>query len=308
MNWFKLLQQAIDYIEAHLLEKITYEDVAKEVHMSSYNFHRTFSLMAGMTANTYIRNRRLSMAGHELQTTPQKVIDLSYKYGYDTPESFTKAFTRFHGVSPKSAKLSGTQLLLFNPLIIKLSLEGGTAMNYKIEHTEKKHFITQVRAFKNETMNDEKNLEIPNFWSELYTDKRIDQLKALRPAGKKDLYGLCSPTKNNDLTFDYGIGVLIDEQSPSFNPHDLLDQGFQFWDIDAGTYAVFNCYGTNGDCISDMWSQFLKEFSPQTGYEQTDQTDFEIYFESAADNLFCELWIPVKKNTLIAIKHLKSTS
>lgn len=69
--------------------------------MSGYNFHRTFSFMAGMTANEYIRNRRLSLAGQDLLATGLKVIDAAYKYGYDSPESFSKAFTRFHGVSPK---------------------------------------------------------------------------------------------------------------------------------------------------------------------------------------------------------------
>ena len=63
MEWTTLLQKAIDYMEAHMLEEINYEDVARQINMSSYNFHRTFRFMAGMTANEYIRNRRLSMAG-----------------------------------------------------------------------------------------------------------------------------------------------------------------------------------------------------------------------------------------------------
>lgn len=130
MDWVKLLQRAIDYMESHLLEKINYEDAAKEVNMSSYNFHRIFSLMAGMTANEYIRNRRLSLAGQELQMTDSKIIDIAYKYGYETPESFAKAFSRFHGVSPRSARKKGTQLCLFNPLVIKIIF--GRWKNYEL--------------------------------------------------------------------------------------------------------------------------------------------------------------------------------
>ncbi|AQS05560.1 helix-turn-helix transcriptional regulator [Clostridium beijerinckii] len=126
MSFGKSLQSAIDYMESHLLEKINYENVAKEVHMSCYNFHRIFSLMAGITANEYIRNRKLSLAGQELQLTDSKIIDVAFKYGYETPESFAKAFSRFHGVSPKLAKRKGTQLCLFNPLAIKIILEGVT--------------------------------------------------------------------------------------------------------------------------------------------------------------------------------------
>ncbi len=295
MEWVKLLQTAIDYMEAHLLEKINYEDVACEVHMSCYNFHRTFSLMAGMTANEYIRNRRLSLAGQELQMTDMKIIDAAYKYGYETPESFTKAFSRFHGVTPKLAKVKGTQLSLFNALVIKITLEGGRAMDYRVEETGKKKFIARVKAFSNEIMNDETNHDIPNFWSECRQEHLLDKMQQLRPAGKRDFYGLCSPTKETETTFDYGIGVIVDEDTNIQDEKSFIEAGFQIWDIEPGTYAVFKCYGDNGDCISETWSRFFKEFLPQSGYCHTDDTDYEIYYDKEEPGLFCELWIPVKE-------------
>lgn len=295
MDWVKLLQKAIDYMEDHLLEKINYEDAARMVHMSSYHFHRTFSLMAGMTANEYIRNRRLSLAGQELQMTDIKVIDAAYKYGYETPESFTKAFSRFHGVTPKAAKIRGTQLSLFNALVIKITLEGGKAMDYRIVETGKKKYAAKVKAFRNEIINDNDNQEIPDFWTQCREEKVLDELCALRPDGKRDLYGLCSPTRENEATFDYGIGVVIDEETAIDKVQELINQGFRIWEAEAGTYAVFSCYGEDGRSISEMWSRFFKEFLPQSGYGHTDETDYEIYFERSEPGLFCELWIPVKE-------------
>ena len=295
MEWVKLLQTAIYYMEEHLLEKINYEDVARMVHMSSYHFHRTFSLMAGMTANEYIRNRRLSLAGQELQMTGIKVIDAACKYGYETPESFTKAFSRFHGVTPKAAKRKGTQLSLFNALVIKITLEGGKAMDYRIVETGKKNYLAKVKAFKNEIMNDNENQEIADFWTQCRTKKVLHELCTLRPEGKKDLYGLCSPTRENEATFDYGIGVIMDEETEGEKVEELLRDGYQMWEAKEGTYAVFSCYGEDGRCISEMWSRFFKEFLPQSGYGHTDETDYEIYFEKSEPGLFCELWIPVKE-------------
>ena len=98
MEWISSMQQAISYIEEHLLDEINYEDVAKHVHTSSYEFHRAFSFLTGMTASCYIRNRRLSLAAREIVETEAKITDIALKYGYDTSESFTKAFTRFHGI------------------------------------------------------------------------------------------------------------------------------------------------------------------------------------------------------------------
>ncbi|RII32947.1 AraC family transcriptional regulator [Clostridium chromiireducens] len=295
MSFGKSLQGAIDYMESHLLEKVNYEDVAKEVYMSCYNFHRIFSLMAGMTANEYIRNRRLSLAGQELQLTDSKIIEVAYKFGYETPESFAKAFSRFHGVSPKLAKRKGTQLCLFNPLAIKIILEGGSTMNYRIEETCKQRFIAKVRAFSNEIINEAGNHDIPDFWGECNKEHLVDEIRNMRRDGKKDLYGLCSPTKENEITFDYGIGVIIDEDTNLDNEEAILKKGYRIWEVDSATYVVFKCYGNNGDCISEMWSRFFKEFLPQSDYEQTEDTDYEIYPEEGEPGLFCELWIPIKR-------------
>ena len=283
-------------MEEHILEDINYADVAASIHMSSYNFHRTFSFIAGMTANEYIRNRRLTLAAQELQTTNLSVIDAAYKYGYESPESFSKAFSRFHGSTPKQAKKPGAKLHLFNPLVIKITMEGGSIMDYRMEHREPQKFLAMVRAFSNEIINDDNDHSIPDFWSECYGKNLVEPMKQLRKEGKRDVYGLCSPAKENETHFDYGIGVIIDEDTNSTGIKKLLDNGYSLWETTAADYAVFQCLGTDGDCISEMWSKFYKEFSPQTGYVQTDDTDYEIYFEKGKEGLFCELWIPVKKD------------
>lgn len=293
MEWIKRLQMAIEYMEENILEDINYDDVARTIHVSNYNFHRTFSMMAGITANTYIRNRRLSLAGQELQTTDISVIDVAYKYGYETPESFSKAFSRFHGVTPKQAKIKGTSIRLFSPLVIKITLEGGSIMDYRIEKRGKQKFIATVRAFNNEIINDESDHSIPDFWGECHEKKSIEVIRNLRPEGKRDLYGLCSPTTKDSVTFDYGIGVIIDDETNVDEIESLLVQGFSLWETEPVEYAVFKCRGEDGECISQMWSYFFNEFIMNTKYDQTEDTDYEIYYQNGEKGMFCELWIPV---------------
>lgn len=295
MEWIAAIQQAITYIEDHILEDINYEDAARRVYISSYDFHRAFSFLTGMTANAYIRSRRLSMAGRELVETDAKITDIAMKYGYDTPESFTKAFTRFHGIAPSYARDGSAKLVLFNPLVIKLTVEGGKSMDYKIVQTKEQRFIAAVRSFRNEIINDEENHDIPDFWDECSSKKLFDKLCGMRPDGKRDLYGLCTPTKEAEGTFDYGIGVLVDEETAGFDPDEMERAGCRIWDVRAGTYVVFECIGEDGDCISETWERFFKEFLPQMGYEAESETDYEIYFENKKDGVFCELWIPVRK-------------
>ena len=295
MEWIAAIQQAITYMEEHIMEEINYEDVAKQMHTSSYEFHRAFSFLTGMTANAYIRKRRLSLAGREIVETNAKITDIALKYGYETPESFTKAFTRFHGIAPKFAREESVKLLLFNPLVIKIIVEGGKSMDYRIVQTKELKFIALARSFRNEIINDEENHDIPDFWEECHDKNLVEAIRNLRPEGKRDLYGLCSPTKQGEGTFEYGIGVLIDGATSEFDIVEMEKAGYSIWDVKPGTYVVFDCIGEDGDCIGDTWSRFYKEFLPQMGYESEAETDYEIYFEKGRSGLFCELWIPVRK-------------
>lgn len=169
-------------------------------------------------------------------------------------------------------------------------------MDYRIEHREHQQFIALVRTFPNEITNDDNDTSIPDFWTECYEGNLIEPMKLLRSEGKRDLYGLCSPIKGSETHFNYGIGIIIDEDTDHTELERFLNNGYSMWDIEPADYAVFKCFGPDGNCLSETWSKFFKEFAPQTGYMQADDTDYEIYFENGENGLFCELWVPVKKN------------
>ncbi len=292
----QLIQQAILYMEKHILEDITYTEVAKSVYMSSYNFHRIFSFITGMTAGEYLRKRRLTLAAQELQKTDISIIEAAYKYGYETPESFSKAFARFHGSTPKQARQKGAKLHLFSPLVIKIIMEGGRIMDYRMERRESQRFLTLVRAFPNEIINDDADHSISDFWEECFGKNLIEPMKQLRIPGKRDLYGLCSPVKDSESHFNYGIGIVLDEDTDTAKAEQFMENGYSIWETEPADYAVFKCFGPDGGCLSETWSRFFREFSPQTGYEQAEASDYEVYYENGESGLFCELWIPVKCN------------
>lgn len=94
----------MNWLIKHLTDDITMHDVADHVHVSPFYFHKGFQILCGYSVTEYIRNRRLSLAGQELLTKDLTVMELAMKYGYDSPDSFTKAFTRFHGHSPSDVR------------------------------------------------------------------------------------------------------------------------------------------------------------------------------------------------------------
>ncbi len=132
MEWMRIIGDAVQYIEAHITEELTTDDIANAVCISPFYFQRGFAMLCGTTVGEYIRCRRLALAGNALATTNARVIDIALRYGYDSPDSFTKAFTRFHGVTPTAVR-QGALLKSFAPLKIKFSLEGGYLMDYKIK-------------------------------------------------------------------------------------------------------------------------------------------------------------------------------
>ena len=168
-------------------------------------------------------------------------------------------------------------------------------MDYRMEHRQAQQFLALVRAFPNEITNDDNDHSIPDFWTECQEKNLIDPMLSLRAEGKRDLYGLCSPTKDNETHFNYGIGILIDADTDSTKLEQFTKSGYSIWNTEPADYAVFQCFGSDGGCLGEMWSKFFREFSPQTGYMQTDDTDYEIYYENGEEGLFCELWIPVRK-------------
>ena len=132
MDWITGIQKAIDYTEDHLEDVIDFEKVAEEACSSSFQFQRIFTALCGISLGEYIRNRRLSRATEILANSDAKVIDVAFRFCYETPESFTRAFTRFHGITPKEAKRGG-RVKSFSKLSVKLVLTGGSSMDYRIE-------------------------------------------------------------------------------------------------------------------------------------------------------------------------------
>ena len=136
MEWLTVIKDAIEYMEQNLLTVTGPEEVAKHVHISTIYLQRGFQVLTGYTLGEYIRNRRLFEAGLKLTQTDEKVIDIALEYGYETPESFTKAFTRFHGTTPIEVRRDRSKMQLFLPLHVSIKIQGGSKMNYTVEKTE----------------------------------------------------------------------------------------------------------------------------------------------------------------------------
>lgn len=278
MEWIKSLNSAIDYIEENIYSDMSCKDISEHIYSSSFHFQRVFSLLTGMTVGEYIRNRRLSMAGQELTMSSSKVIDIALKYGYNTPESFSKAFSRFHGITPKQAKSEGSNLKSFNRLIIKIQLEGGNIMDYKIVKREEYKILAKTRYFTSENS----VVEIPKFWSDYYSEG-LNEIVC-------GMLGICEQEKSGCKEYRYGIGCECSDDED-------IPKGFEKLTIPEYTWAVFKCVGPMPDTIQNVWKKIYSEWLPQSEYELIPDYDIELYTDgdNKSKDYVSEIWIPVKK-------------
>lgn len=136
MDWLKGMNDVVGYIEKNLTQPIQYESLARIVGCSVYEFSRIFSFLAGMSISEYIRRRRLSQAVFDIQSGNEKIIDIALKYCYESPTAFTRAFKELHGVTPSGVQKGGVPLRTYSPIFFILTIEGGNAMNFRIEHKD----------------------------------------------------------------------------------------------------------------------------------------------------------------------------
>lgn len=290
MDWIQGIQRAIDYVEAHITEEIDFEEAAKQAYSSSFHFQRVFGILCGMPLGDYIRMRRLSLAGEELSKGNAKIIDIALKYGYDTPESFSRAFTRFHGIAPSEAKHSGN-VKIFTPLSVKLTLTGGNKMNYRIEKRDAFQVVCKrKRVGKPQSANATE--DITAMWREFGADGTMERLIACLPKDPvmKGLLGICFSSELDSKQFPYGIGVEYDGRQ--------VDSDFEIVTIPANTYAVFTSKGKMPDAFIDTYHRIVTEFFPQSSqYEYAENVEFEVYSSANTDdpNYSCEIWIAVKE-------------
>ena len=279
MDWVGSLNGAIGYIEDNILTDVTCSQIANHVFISSAHLQRCFYSLTGLTIGEYVRNRRLTLAAHELAAKRVKVIDAALKYGYETPEAFSKAFARFHGVAPSRAGRFGTFLKSFNRMSVKIIMEGGSVMDYRIEKREAFGVVVMAKDFN--TDNDTK-AEIPAFWDEYFSrgfEKKIPPV-----------LGVCAPHEQGGKFFRYGIGCF--EENAGGVP-----EGFERWEIPASSWAVFKCVGAMPGAIQEMWGRIYGEWLPQANYELHESYDFEYYTEGDVNSpdYVSEIWASVRE-------------
>lgn len=285
---------ALNYIEEHLASAIDYQEAARLARCSEYHFRRMFSFMAGIPLSEYIRCRRLTLAAFDLAEHGTKVEDTAKKYGYSSPDAFSRAFRELHGIPPSEAGQSTRPLkawprISFHLTIKHITIKGEYAMNYRLVTKDafriigiKKRVPIQFEGV---------NPEIERMWKQL-PEETIRELKQL---GDTDPAGLIQASVNfsegrmeEKGNLDHYIGVAVTKEPP---------HNFEQLEVAPSTWAVFESAGPFPETLQTTWGRIYSEWFPSSDFQLKEGPEIlRTEGKDVSSPLFkSEIWIPVEK-------------
>ncbi len=290
MEWLTCIRRSLEFMEEHLLDDISAQDVAAQVNMSPFFLQRGFSVIAGYGISEYIRNRRLYLAALDLSRSDEKVIDIAFRYGYETPESFTKAFTRFHGATPSQVRNRQGAIRSFLPLSVNIIVHGGVQMEFKIVNM----FGFRVIGFQKIFGMEDSYSKIPKYWNEVFAkyagNDPTDACERAIADNRIGEYGICIDDMGGN-EFRYMIaGKYMGGEVP---------EGMAVYEFPDCEWAVFDCYGPNPATLQDLNTRIFKEWLPgNPEFELSGNATVEWYDchgDMTDSDYHSAIWIPVKR-------------
>ncbi len=283
MELLTQLNKAMEYIEENITDEKALSSVSNVTMYSSYHFQRIFNYIADMPLSEYIRRRKMSLAAMELQESNVKIIDLAVKYGYDSADSFTRAFVKQHGITPTLARKSCVNYQIYPPLTFQIQIRGVQKMNWRIEEREAFEVFGIERFFKNDESD-----KIPEFWDETREDG--SRIKLVEQASGYGPMAICGHIEDYENEFPYIICCEVREGCNT--------DGFKVVQVPKATWAVFRAEGMkdHSNCqIPELFKRAYREWLPSSGYNKAPAPDMEIYGNYETGEIYEEVWIPVVK-------------
>lgn len=299
MNYREKIQATIDYIEEHLNETISLCDLAGLACFSEFHYHRMFQWMVGVPVMDYIRKRRLSQAALALRESKRRVVDVALEYGFQSHETFARAFKRQFQVTPDAYRRAGLSLAL-QPRIILPEIpatgnRGGHHMQPKL--VTKPSFKVIGYALETNVNEGRNHLDIPAFWQRYLSEglgKHIPN--KLRPDVE---LGICTDFQPATGDFKYVIGYEVDT-------FDGVPEGMVCVTIPEATYAVFTTPKATAaefsSSIQTTWGKAYQDWFPESGYVHGASAEFEWYDDRCAsgDERQMDIYLPIQKKEVEA--------
>ena len=277
MNILNELNEACNYIENNIENEIDIKEIARITNQSTDSINRFFVSMLGITIKEYIRKRRLSLAVYDLQNSDEKIADIAFKYGFNSYDSFCKAFLNQHNVTPTQAKNPSCEVNIFPPATFEINVKGAQKIKFKICDLEE--------------------FEVYGI-SKNFNCQSSDRFKQ-----EKEMWSIDYEHYPEKICQGYdGIWYGIFENGKYSKKEDVGFSGLEKIKIKSGKYAVFTTDkgGYAGDELSKTHDLIFNSWLKDTQYNVKREYIIEV-FHLATDrakrrkNRYYEIYIPINE-------------
>ncbi|MGW2381788.1 AraC family transcriptional regulator [Streptomyces sp. NPDC001658] len=288
------LNQVMEHIEGRLDAPIDVTDLARIAVTSEYHLRRMFSALAGMPLSEYIRRRRLTVAGAEVLSGGDSLLEIAVRYGYGSGEAFARAFRALHGVGPGEARRSGAALVSQPRLSFRLTVEGSSSMRYRV--TDRPAFtvlgvkarIPLVHSGPNQAIIDLVR-GIPR-----QTLERLEKLSDQEPQGIVAVCDDLDPSRAEGTELDYYHGVIT--SATTTDTTEATDLAVLA--VPAGTWAVFTTSGPAPEAIQELWRDVFTQWFPSNPYRARPGPEIlRTRLSPDGTHADAELWLPVERES-----------
>jgi AraC family transcriptional regulator len=292
MDWQRRMTKAIEYLESRLYGEADLEAAAREANCSAFHFYRMFEVIAGVGPGEYLRRRRLSEAAMALSGGgADKVLDLALRFGYESPDAFSRAFRREFGCLPTEARRGGVSLHSYPPLSFTVMLKGDKAMEYRIE--EGPALKLAGISLRIQTKDGSNFVDVPAFWDGIMKDGRWKALSAKADFKRMGVCGVCREFDMASGIFVYSIA--IDRPASMAG----MPEGTEAFEVPASTWGKFTSRGPLRPNFQDTIKRAFGEWLPASDWEHAGSAEIEYYPQAGGSpdspGYWCEYWVPLKK-------------
>lgn len=284
----KQLNDTINYIEEHLLDREVIENAIENVRVSELHFKNVFFFLTGMSINEYVKNRRLSEANYDL-LNGERVTDTAFKYGYQSMDGFTRAFKNWCGFLPSEIS-KYRECKVFPKFNFTVTVRGGNSMECRIIEKPAFNFVGVSKRvpLQFEGVND----EIVELAKSITQEQReeMHRLQNIEPFEIVNVsYNSDSEFKKEEGYLTHLIGIMTTEEE--------IGDNLEKVSMKAGTWAVFPNEGEFPFTLQNTMARIYSEWFMSSDYELASSLSFSFtkMNNEKRGYAYSEIWIPVAK-------------
>jgi AraC family transcriptional regulator len=289
MKYLEQVQRGIDFIEAHLASDLETSEVAQHAGISHWHFQRIFKALTHETLKSYIRSRRLAVALDALLSTEQRIIEIALEAGFQSQESFTRAFKLSFGTTPAGYRRQGTRhqflrrpsldAAYLHHLYDKLSLEPELCEQPELLLIGMRTHFFGVESDKNNLAQ-----KLPALWGAFLP--RLGEVQATVPGC---CYGIVRPRHEHAAQLEYFAGIAVHREA-------AVPPGMLMLRVPGGRYAKFTHRG-HVNQIDHTVNYAYGSWLPRSGLRHSYAADIEFYgagYHPTADTSVVHYAVPVE--------------